>query len=262
MNNPYSLSRQLGFTLLEVLIAIGITALIGLGTWQLLSGTIKAQEITQKNSERFEKLQKMMVIMSRDIKQLNTRAVRDEFGDLQPAITNQNTLYLLELTRSGWRNPMADNRSDLQRVSYELLDGELLRHYWKVLDRAQDSESVYQVLLNDIDSITVRFMQVDNQWADSWPPVATGNNPQAVNHLLPKAIEITIEHNYFGTLVRLYDLPQYLDMSSAAGGGSGGTGSNGSSSESGGNDANNPQGGSNQQESNSEIETPPSDGGT
>lgn len=264
MNNSYLLKHQRGFTLLEVLIAIGITALIGLGTWQLLSGTIRAQEITQKNSERFERLQKMMVIMSRDIKQVNTRAIRDEFGDFQPAISNQNTLYLLELTRSGWRNPREDSRSDLQRVSYELVDGELLRHYWKVLDRAQDSESVYQVLLNDIDAITVRFMQTDNQWVDSWPPVSTGSNPRVLNHLLPKAIELTIEHNYFGTLIRLYDLPQYLDISSSsgAGGGSGGgsTGGNGSSAGSGSSGTNTSQSGSSQPSDNSEIDSTPSDG--
>lgn len=218
MYNSDKIKRQSGFTLLEVLIAIGITALIGLGTWQLLGGTIRAQDITQSNSERFERLQKMMLILSRDIQQVSHRSIRDEYGDFQPALSNRNTLYLIELTRSGWRNPMGDSRSDLQRVSYELLDGELLRHYWTTLDRAQDSESVIQTLLGDIESISFRFMNEEKQWVDSWPPEQTNTDDSRVgNHLLPKAVEITIIHNYFGTLKRLYDLPQFLEIKSVQG---------------------------------------------
>ncbi len=211
------IARQNGFTLLEVLIAIGITALIGLGTWQLLGGTIRAQQITQNNSERFEQLQKMMLILSRDVQQVSHRAIRDEYGDFQPAVSNRNTLYVMELTRSGWRNPMGDTRSDLQRVSYELLDGELLRHYWTMLDRPQDSESVIQTLLTDIDAIVLRFMDDENQWVESWPPEQTDtDNSRIGKYLLPKALEITIEHNYFGSLKRLYDLPQFLQIETVA----------------------------------------------
>ncbi len=209
---------QHGFTLLEVLIAIVITALIGLGTSQLLSGTIKAQEITQKNSERFEQIQKAVLLLSRDIQQINTRAIRDEYGDFQPALTNRNSLYLFELTRSGWRNPMADERSELQRVSYELVDGELLRHYWHVLDRSQDSESVFQTLLTGIEKISLRFMSENSQWVNTWPPEQDPDdeNPRARNHKLPKAIEVTIVHDFYGELIKLYDLPQYVTVASTA----------------------------------------------
>ena len=209
-------SNQEGFTLLEVLIAIVITALIGLGTSQLLSGTIKAQEITQNNSERFEQIQKAILLLSRDIQQINSRAIRDEYGDFQPALTNQNSLYLFELTRSGWRNPMADERSELQRVSYELLDGELLRHYWHVLDRSQDSESVFQTLLTGIDKMTLRFMSENSQWTETWPPVQDPDdeNTRSRNHKLPKALEVTIVHSFYGEIKKLYDLPQYITIAS------------------------------------------------
>jgi len=214
--SPQSVER--GFTLLEVLIAIVITALIGLGTSQLLSGTIKAQEITQKNSERFEQIQKAILLLSRDIQQINTRAIRDEYGDFQPALTNLNSLYLFELTRSGWRNPMAVERSELQRVSYELLDGELLRHYWHVLDRSQDSESVFQTLLTGIEKMSLRFMTENAQWTNTWPPEQDPDdeNPRSRNHQLPKAIEVTIVHEFYGELIKLYDLPQYVTISSSA----------------------------------------------
>lgn len=112
---------------------------------------------------------------------------------------------------------MGDTRSDLQRVSYELLDGELLRHYWTMLDRPQDSESVIQTLLTDIDAIVLRFMDDENQWVESWPPEQTDtDNSRIGKYLLPKALEITIEHNYFGSLKRLYDLPQFLQIETVA----------------------------------------------
>lgn len=234
--NQYNRNR--GFTLLEVLIAIGITALIGLGTWQLLGGTIRAQEVTQKNSDRLEKLQKAMLILSRDVQQISHRAIRDEYGEFQPALSNRNALFVMELTRIGWRNPIGAVRSDLQRVSYELVDGELLRHYWTVLDRSQDSESVIQALLTDIDTLSLRFMNEENQWTDTWPPEQVDvDNQQLGNHLLPKALEITLVHNYFGTLTRLYDLPQFKDSSTTS-----------SNNQSAGNQSTTQQENSNQQE--------------
>lgn len=230
LNNKFNnlTKKDNGFTLLEVLIAIVITALIGLGTSQLLSGTIKAQSITQKNSERFEQIQRTILLLSRDIQQINTRAIRDEYGDFQPALTNSNALYLFELTRSGWRNPMDNDRSESQRVAYELVDGELLRHYWKVLDRAQDTESVFQSLLKGVDKMSLRFMDSNFKWVDSWPPAQSPSavNPRQRNHELPIALEITVVHDHFGTLTRLYDLPQYVTNASSTGTGTGtGTGS-------------------------------------
>jgi len=204
-----------GFTLLEVLIAIGITAMIGLGSWQILNSAIRTSEHTQVKLEELKALQKTMLIISRDLQQVVSRSVRDEYGDYQPALQTKGSLYKLEFSRAGWRNPLGDLRSNLQRVAYELNQDELVRHYWNVLDRSQDSESVYRTLLKGVEEFSIRFMKDDYTWTDEWPVTdASGDDevedPRLKTNKIPKAVKITLTLKQFGTVSRLYDLVYYL----------------------------------------------------
>ena len=140
--------------------------------------------------------------------------IRDRYGDYQPALQTKGSLYKLELSRSGWRNPLGDPRSNVQRVAYELNQDELVRHYWNVLDRSQDSESVYRTLLKGVDEFSIRFMKHDFSWANEWPILDTSNeeaaDPMLKQNQLPKAVKITFELKQFGTVSRIYDLVSYL----------------------------------------------------
>jgi len=204
-----------GFTLLEVLIAIGITAMIGLGSWQILNSAIRTNEHTQVKLEELKALQKTMLIISRDLQQVVSRSIRDEYGDYQPALQTKGSLYKLELSRAGWRNPLGDPRSNIQRVAYELNQDEFVRHYWNVLDRSQDSESVYRTLLKGVEEFSIRFMKEDNSWADEWPLTADadeeeGRDPRFEVNQIPLAVKITFKLKQFGTVSKLYDLVSYL----------------------------------------------------
>ncbi len=208
-----------GFTLLEVLLAIGITAMIGLGSWQILNSAIRASESTQIRLAELNALQKTMLIITRDLRQVIPRSIRDGYGDYQPAVSTKNDFYALEFSRTGWRNPMDDTRSNIQRVAYELSENKLIRHYWNVLDRSQDSESITKELLTDVNAISLRFMNKSGGWTDQWPsqdtnPNSTGSaatDPRVNDNELPKAIEISFDLARFGKVKRLYELPVYIE---------------------------------------------------
>ena len=206
-----------GFTLLEVLLAIVITALIGLGSWQLLNSAIRTNELTHARLEELKQLQKAMFFVARDFQQLLARSIRDEYGDLLPALSTRNEFYALEFTRSGWRNPLQDPRSELQRVAYELdQEGWLVRHYWPVLDRAQDTEPRSRKLLKGAKEVRFAFLNESGSWVDEWPPELDGEEPSDAlkkYNQLPKALRIELEHPRFGQVARLFDLAQYLDHS-------------------------------------------------
>ena len=207
-------ASQSGFTLLEVLIAIGITAMIGLGSWQILNSAIRTNEHTQVKLEELKALQKTMLIISRDLQQVVSRSIRDEYGDYQPALQTKGSLYKFELSRAGWRNPLGDPRSNIQRVAYELNQDELVRHYWNVLDRSQDSESVHRTLLKGVEEFSIRFMKDDFAWTNEWPTSDTSSeessDPLLKKNQLPKAVKITFDLKQFGTVSRVYDLVSYL----------------------------------------------------
>lgn len=205
-----------GFTLLEVLIAISVTALIGLGSWQLLNSAIRTYELGQENLQALSALQRAQLVLERDFSQIVPRAIRDEFGDYQAAVMEGEDFYTVELTRAGWRNPLQQKRSELQRVAYELNDGQLLRHHWKVLDRAQDSEPVTRRLLEDVERFEIAYLNDSDAWLDAWPPLETNTDTKSQDKLLryaqlPKAVRIELEHPRYGVITRYFEQPKYIE---------------------------------------------------
>lgn len=201
-----------GFTLLEVLVAVTITAVIGLGVWQVVSGIIQARDRVDAVAEQFDQLQRAFLLMERDFSQAVNRPIRNLYGDAEPALTSLDDRYALALTRQGWRNPIGARRSTLQRVAYEFTGEELYRRYWPVLDQGQDDRSQDQRLLSGVKTFDVEFMDREHNWLEQWPSQEAMSNAQdggAINLPLPLAIRIRLEHQLFGDLERLFVLPSF-----------------------------------------------------
>ena len=79
------LNEQGGFTLLEVLIAITITALIGVGASQLLSNIGEIKSSTEVRSSSLRYLQRMDTFLRKDLWQLAGRPIKDNYGERQLA---------------------------------------------------------------------------------------------------------------------------------------------------------------------------------
>ena len=192
-----------GFTLLELLIAIAIFALLALATYQMLDTVLSVDRRTREHDQQLRELTRAMAAFERDIRQLQIRPIRDQFGDRQPALGND--LYdasALELSRGGWRNPQGQSRAEVQRVRWQLVDDTWQRRYWQVLDRAQDSQPVVQTALTGVRSVRLRYLDEQGQWQVDWPPPE-----QAGDRLLtgmPLAIELDLEHQQHGQIRRLY----------------------------------------------------------
>ncbi len=233
-------ATQTGFTLLELLVAITVTALIGVGIWQLLGLSLRSQEVLERQSDGLQELQRLMLFLDRDFQQVSSRMIRNEFGDRDYTLTNRNTLYKIELVRAGWRNPLNYKRSEMQRVAYAI-DGEtLLRLNWAVLDRAQDSEPRSMELMKGIETFSIQFLTPDNAWVDEWPPDSVlGTEDDTRYQIVPRALRIDVEHRAYGKFHRLYDLPVLVSLETTSGndGGAGdGTGEGAGSASEGGSD--------------------------
>src|SRR3546814_20795944 len=87
--------------------------------------------------------------MRDDFQQVRNRPIRDNYGDVQPGLLGADDAAV-EFTRGGWRNPLSQPRSTLERVGYQLKDNALPRSSWRILDRAHDPAPVQVVLLQDV----------------------------------------------------------------------------------------------------------------
>lgn len=207
--------RRLGFTLLELMVAIAIFAVLGLMSSLMLNNMIRQNDIIDQRGERLIGLQRAMTIMQRDLSQIWSRSIREEYGDTVLASVDSNQSRPLEFTRTGWRNPLGHQRSELQRVAYEHRETTLYRYYWNVLDRAIDSEPLEQVMLEDV--LAVEFELLDGN-GDSWPQ--PGFSPGASGPLLDlAAISVRFDLDGYGEITRLWEVPAELDRERGRGGG-------------------------------------------
>jgi len=207
--------RQLGFTLLELLVALSIFALIAVIAYNGLYAVLNARAETDRQAERLAEIQTALAILGRDIEQTLNREIRDEFGDRQPALRGDPEAEdrpFLEFTRAGWRNPARQVRSHLQRVGYRMDQEGLVRVTWRVLDRAQDSAPVEEQILSEVTAVQMRFLDDRQQWHTQWPPpdmlnqpAEPGQQPQPLP--LPRAVELALNLQDFGRIVRLFALP-------------------------------------------------------
>ncbi|HAW24476.1 MAG TPA: type II secretion system protein GspJ, partial [Pseudomonas sp.] len=80
--------------------------------------------------------------------------------------------------------------------------------YWVVLDRDVDSEARVQPVLDNVQALRLRYLDAENTWHEEWPPFEFGRgNPEEQARRLPLAVEVSIDHQRYGTITRLLRLP-------------------------------------------------------
>ncbi len=193
------MSRMRGFTLIELLIAMAIFALIAVMAYGGLNSIMNTRVAVQEQADELKRLQLAYRILQEDLQLISNRPIRDSLGDERGAVLALGaSAQLLELTRNGWRNPTGQARSSFQRVQYGLVDEELLRRHWLVLDQAQDSASIERVLLDGVKELEIRYMDSDREWHTQWPPA------NKEDQILPLAAEVNLESTHWGELRWLF----------------------------------------------------------
>ena len=203
---PVRDSRQQGFTLLEVLVAIAIFTFVGVMALSGYTQLQKQTEYQQLRLERIREIQRAVQTLAQDFTQLEPRAIREPLGDqrLPALMAGEGIEYKVEFTRAGWSNTAGLPRPTLQRVAYRLDQDGLWRDYWRVLDRTQASEPVRYKLLTGVRAVSFRFLAPSQEWVDLWPQ--PGGNPVEQQRLRPAAVEVTLDLEDWGQIRRVIEV--------------------------------------------------------
>lgn len=202
-----------GFTLLELLVAMAIFAIIGALAMGGLNSVITQQEIARKQLDRLHQVQRAVRIMTSDFSQLSPRKVRDEGGTPEAEISAQSDIascgfeYLVCFSRDGWRNPFAlFARGTLQRVQYHLDDGKLVREHWSVMDRTLVNEPKEDVLLDGVERFELAFLDRASagDWQTVWPPQQFTEQTSGIL----QAVRIDFVLKDWGEIVRIAEVVQ------------------------------------------------------
>ena len=177
-----SADAERGFTLIEMMIALLIFALLAAGGVSLLSFGVRAQAVAGKKLDDVAALSRLDGILVADLAQAVPRQTRDEGGSLRPAFEGGNGQTLLRLVRGGWDNVDGAPRANVQKVAYVLSEeGAIQRIAYPMLDGAAPLPPA--TMLTNVAAVSLRY-RLAGAWADNWR-----GRPEAP---LPDAVEMTI----------------------------------------------------------------------
>ena len=196
-----------GFTLVEVLVATVILAILSIMAHRGVAETRLAVERTREHMARVREVQRAMTVVAADFHQLAPRPARALVGDgFRPALERDpNAINLVELSRDGWPNTIGAPRGTIERVLYLVDDGTLVRRHWQVTDATLANEPISRKLLTGVERVEIRYLNSGREWQAQWPPL--GAPPQVALRARPLAVEMLVVLSDFGEIRRLIEVP-------------------------------------------------------
>jgi len=166
-----------GFTLVEVLVALVIFAMISSAGVALLSFSVNNRTSVKAVSDRGAALQRTRQLLRADLGQAAPRGVRTRAGQAELAFVGGDGGRLISLTRAGWSNADGRPRPSLQRVDYRLVDKRLERVVHQQLDGG--ASVAPQILYDGVSNATVTFLSGGFE-SRTWPVNDQRQMPDAV----------------------------------------------------------------------------------
>jgi general secretion pathway protein J len=147
-------ARSRGFTLLELVVALAVFAVLATLAYGSLARLLEARDTLAARADALGRLQRAQAQLARDCAALVARPVRDELGDPEPSLRRAPD-GSLELTHGAFGNPLDQPRAQLQRVRWQVRDGVLYRDAWPVLDRVPGTRPQAQRMMDGVRRFTV-----------------------------------------------------------------------------------------------------------
>ncbi|ADV26793.1 general secretion pathway protein J [Pseudoxanthomonas suwonensis 11-1] len=197
---PAHARRRGGFTLVEVLVALSVFALLATAAVGVMAWSADQQGAVRARMERLAELQRAHALLEADLSQAALRRVRRGNGVAEAsafvaAPPGDRIRPLLGFVRHGWENPDAAPRASMQYVEYRLVDDRLERSTRPWLDGAASGPP--QVVLEGVESVRTHF-HAYRQWSDGWGGGLTS---------LPRAVMLEVQLRDLGRVRQVFLLP-------------------------------------------------------
>lgn len=176
-----------GFTLIEVLVALALFALISSAGFAVLDQVLRTQNRTEGRLERLAEVQRAMFLLTDDFLQACGRTFTATPGASGPII--------------GLRRNASDLREGAVDLTYRLQDATLVRS----VRRGAGPPLAEQPLLAGVMTVDWRFLDPLAGWVVDWPPPGLLPGTRAPN---PRAVELRVTLIGGALLRRVALLPQ------------------------------------------------------
>lgn len=199
------MTRIRGFTLLELLVAMAVLAVMAALAYGGLNSVVDQYDDGEAEVAALAARQRALSLLQRDLLQAQPRPAREPYhGDRVGAlVADPDAEFPFELTRGGWSNPAQRRRATLHRVAWRVDDdGVLERLHWQTVDRGSNEPPVATPVLDGVAELRWRFLDAQDAWHEVWPPAAATVGPAT----LPRGVEVTIVFEDGEEIVRVHAL--------------------------------------------------------
>lgn len=198
---------QLGVTLIEAMVSIGILALTGSLIYGAFDGMSRSRKGITQMADRYQQGRSAMARIAREV-QMAFVSKHGDFSNNSTMISQQarktgfmghdsGSMDRLDFTSFAHRQ-LGPHESDQSEIGYfasrnrETGVMDLVRREDKYLDMEPGKGGVVNILVEDIDSFNIEYLDpMTNEWMDEWDTTQAAGQPWR----LPSQLRITLVIN-------------------------------------------------------------------
>ena len=181
-----------GFTLVELMVAIAIFAVLSALGWKVFDYIVKTKDQNVIHEQRLGQLQQTYQQILRDTVQ-TVPLTANINGDIQPALVLQNGRF--NFSKTGVTDPLEEGISPDERIEYQYRADEqkLYRLKYRNLNQAGQDQPESSVLLSEVEQFQIIVLNPNE--LTQWPDASADLNQLEHKQRLPKGIKINLTVN-------------------------------------------------------------------
>jgi general secretion pathway protein J len=174
-------TRSAGFTLIEILIALAILALIAVLGYRATSSLAQSEVKLSDEAARWRALDGMFARLEADMRAAQPRTARSG-NSVEPAwvgATDATGNGTIRFSRAGTESAGEPGAAG-QRIGYRLANGTIEVAYWPHLDQPASVAPTAYALAGGVTAMRVSYLDAQGGWQDRWPVLGEPTLPRAV----------------------------------------------------------------------------------
>lgn len=188
-SNRARLTRASGFTLVELLVAIAIFAVLSLLGWKIFDYLLKVRDRNAQHEVQLFELQDAYQQVLRDTLQIIPLSA-NQGGQLHPALELDN--QVLRFSKAGVTDPLKQGLSPFERIEYRYDPDQkkLYRLKYSNLNTSNREQPLSSTLLSQVEQFQI--MVLTPQEVTKWPEINIDPTKPEEFRKLPKGIKIQL----------------------------------------------------------------------
>jgi general secretion pathway protein J len=186
--------KQKGFTLIEILVALAIFAIIGIAAATCLHQMIRYRTHLTAQADQWRELAIARLLIQKDFSNAIYLSDKDFGAALLPKFSGQSQ----QVTLTRWNHQQASwvkNAPLFAGISYSVSNKNLLRTVKDTL-----GHSIKSVVAQHIQSVQFKYLDASGNWGDQWNAINADTVQVNKISLLPLAIRVILKVKGVGTV--------------------------------------------------------------